>query len=66
MGLTINPLPPNFVSSAKREIASTNKGREITTEQILESGKEVHKMFQDRGYYTAIKNSPIFTEVKKS
>ena len=62
--LIINPAPKSFVSTAKRDIFSDNSGPgpEISTEQVVESANLVHKTFQERGYYDAIKNSPLYSK----
>ena len=57
-----NPAPKGFISTASRDIYSDNTGQDITTEKINESAKQVHNIFQKKGYYSAIKESQLFTK----
>jgi len=62
--LIVNPAPKNFVSTAKRDIFSDNSGpdQDVPAEQIIKSANFVHKTFQERGYYSTIKNSSLYTK----
>ena len=62
--LIVNPAPKSFVSTAKKDIFSENSGPglAVSTAQVIESAKLVHKTFQERGYYDAIKNSPLYSK----
>lgn len=55
-----NPAPKGFVSTATRDIYSENTGGDITTEKIVTSAKHIHNVFQEKGYYSAIKASTLF------
>jgi hypothetical protein len=60
--ITVNPAPKSFVSTAKKDICSDNSGPNVSTEQVVESARKIHKTFQERGYYDALKASPLYTE----
>jgi hypothetical protein len=59
--LRINPAPESFRSTAKRDVFSDNSGAEITTERLLETAKAVHREFDNKGLYDAIKESNLYS-----
>jgi hypothetical protein len=60
--IIVNPAPKSFVSTAKKDICSDNSGPDVTTAQIVASARQVHKTFQERGYYDAIKASSLYAK----
>jgi hypothetical protein len=61
--LFINPLPRGFKSSADKDIYSDNsRQKALTTDGVVKSAKDVHRIFQDKGYYDAIKKSDMYTK----
>jgi hypothetical protein len=59
--LFFNPAPKGFKSSASKDVSSENTlTKALSTEEVITSAKEVHKIFQDKGYYKAIKDSDMY------